>query len=278
MAMPSGDSPKTRSSSTTICTASNRPTRRSQTWHVDWLVARLDVGLRDRARRRDPALVGLAVPHDSPPERASIPVDSLGGYTTEAGRARPPPSFSCSPRSSSCFARRADRRPSRLRADVLMAVAALPFVSYSSLTEAVVPAADWPTVYASLQALKGHVQEYPGCQRFDVFVARRGERETCACTATRRGTRPSSSRSFLERGYTFERLLDGCRRGSKLDAEPRHGEDLLMARTPKAPRPARPLFGYRDIGEDASATRRRAIRRAWVDPRDPDRLLSGRGR
>ncbi len=48
--------------------------------------------------------------------------------------------------------------------------AVLPFVTYSSLTEVSVPAERWPDVYASLQALKGHVQEYPGCQRFDVFI------------------------------------------------------------------------------------------------------------
>ena len=48
--------------------------------------------------------------------------------------------------------------------------AAPPFVAYSSLTEALVPANEWEDLYGSLQALKGHVQEYPGCQRFDVFV------------------------------------------------------------------------------------------------------------
>ena len=51
-----------------------------------------------------------------------------------------------------------------------MATAPLPFVSYSSLTEVVAAAADWEGLYGSLQTLKGHVQEYPGCQRFDVFI------------------------------------------------------------------------------------------------------------
>jgi len=40
--------------------------------------------------------------------------------------------------------------------------AAPPFVSYSTLSEALIPANQWQRVYASLQALKGHVQEYPG--------------------------------------------------------------------------------------------------------------------
>jgi len=43
----------------------------------------------------------------------------------------------------------------------MAAIAAPPFVSFSSLTEVEIPAAQWPTVYSSLQALKGHVQEYP---------------------------------------------------------------------------------------------------------------------
>ena len=51
-----------------------------------------------------------------------------------------------------------------------MVVDAPPYVSYSSMTEARIPANLWATVYSSLQALKGHVQEYPGCQSFDVFV------------------------------------------------------------------------------------------------------------
>jgi len=51
-----------------------------------------------------------------------------------------------------------------------MSSAPLPFVSYSSLTEVVAEAGDWQGLYASLQTLKGHVQEYPGCQRFDVFI------------------------------------------------------------------------------------------------------------
>jgi hypothetical protein len=82
----------------------------------------------------------------------------------------------------------------------------LPFVSYSTLSEALVPAADWPSLYASLQALKGHVQEYPGCQRFDVFIqAELGGDVRVHCYTTW-DTQPQLE-AFLERGYTFERLL-----------------------------------------------------------------------
>jgi hypothetical protein len=87
-----------------------------------------------------------------------------------------------------------------------MAVAADPFVAYSTATEAVVTAEDWPALYASLQALKGHVQEYPGCQRFDVFVrAEAGGDVRMHCYTT--WDTPGQLEAFLERGYTFERLL-----------------------------------------------------------------------
>ncbi|MBA3735958.1 MAG: hypothetical protein H0W90_12325 [Actinobacteria bacterium] len=82
----------------------------------------------------------------------------------------------------------------------------LPFVSYSSLTEASIPAAEWPTVYSSLQAYKGHVQEYPGCQRFDVFVRAETEGDILVQCYTTWDT-AGQLEVFLERGYTFERLL-----------------------------------------------------------------------
>jgi hypothetical protein len=88
-----------------------------------------------------------------------------------------------------------------------MAIAeAPPFVSYSSLTEALIPAGQWPIVYSSLQALKGHVQEYPGCQGFDVFVRAEGEGDVLVKCYTNWDT-AAQLEAFLERGYTFERLL-----------------------------------------------------------------------
>ena len=66
---------------------------------------------------------------------------------------------------------------------------ALPYVAWSSETLAHVPVGEWPLVFASMQALKGHVQEYPGCQKLEAFV---------------------------ERGYTFERML---RDVAELDVE-----------------------------------------------------------
>jgi hypothetical protein len=84
--------------------------------------------------------------------------------------------------------------------------AAPPFVAYSTCTETVASADAWPSLYASLQALKGHVQEYPGCQGFDVFI--RAEPDGAVrvhCYTT--WDSPSQLEVFVERGYTFERLL-----------------------------------------------------------------------
>jgi hypothetical protein len=84
---------------------------------------------------------------------------------------------------------------------------ALPIVVYSTCSEVVVPAPEWPRLYGSLQALKGHVQEYPGCQRFDVFVLAAAEEAVRVHCYTSWDTL-SQLEAFVERGYTFERLLD----------------------------------------------------------------------
>jgi hypothetical protein len=88
--------------------------------------------------------------------------------------------------------------------------AALPFVDYSTCGEVVVPDALWPELYASLQALKAHVQEYPGCQGFDVFFHAEEEAAVRVHCYTTWDT-PQQLEAFLERGYTFERMLaDVC--------------------------------------------------------------------
>jgi len=83
--------------------------------------------------------------------------------------------------------------------------AVLPYVSWSTATEVVVPIEEWDLLYASIQTLKGHVQEYPGCQRFDVFVAPGADSVEVHCYTT--WDTPEQRDAFLERGYTFERLL-----------------------------------------------------------------------
>lgn len=84
--------------------------------------------------------------------------------------------------------------------------AAPPFASYSVSWEALLSEATWTFVYPSLQAYKAHVQEYPGCQRFDVYVSPTdGGGLRLHCYAT--WDTPEQLEAFLERGYAFERLL-----------------------------------------------------------------------
>jgi hypothetical protein len=85
--------------------------------------------------------------------------------------------------------------------------AAPPFVSYATMSEAVVTSGDWPLLYASLQAHKAHVQEYPGCQRMEVYVALDDDGSMRLHCYTTWDT-PEQLEAFVERGYTFERLLD----------------------------------------------------------------------
>jgi hypothetical protein len=82
---------------------------------------------------------------------------------------------------------------------------ALPYVSWSSETLAFVPADAWPDVYASMQALKGHVQEYPGCQKLEAFISAEDGRIRVHTYTT--WDTPEQLEAFLERGYTFERML-----------------------------------------------------------------------
>ncbi|HEY3207618.1 MAG TPA: hypothetical protein VGJ58_11760 [Gaiellaceae bacterium] len=83
---------------------------------------------------------------------------------------------------------------------------ALPYVAWSSLTVAVVPMDDWPFVFGSMQALKGHVQEYPGCQKLEAFV-HIDEEDTVTIHCYTTWDTPEQLEAFLERGYTFDRML-----------------------------------------------------------------------
>ena len=83
---------------------------------------------------------------------------------------------------------------------------ALPIVVYSTFTQVVVQAPDWARLYASLQALKGHAQEYPGCQRFDVYFRAEPDAAVLIHCYTSWDT-AGQLEAFLERGYTFERML-----------------------------------------------------------------------
>jgi hypothetical protein len=83
---------------------------------------------------------------------------------------------------------------------------ALPYVSWADATFADIPGGDWELVYGSLQALKAHVQEYPGCQKLEAFVEAAAEDVVRIHCYTVWDT-PEQLEAFLERGYTLERML-----------------------------------------------------------------------
>jgi hypothetical protein len=83
---------------------------------------------------------------------------------------------------------------------------ALPYVAWSSASFAVVPADVWELVFGFMQAYKGHVQEYPGCQRFEAFAEAQPDGAMRVHSYTTWDT-PEQLEAFLERGYTFERML-----------------------------------------------------------------------
>jgi hypothetical protein len=83
---------------------------------------------------------------------------------------------------------------------------ALPYVAWSSATYADIPAGKWPLVYGSMQALKAHVQEYPGCQKLEAFIEPGPDGSVHVHCYTVWDT-PEQLDAFLERGYTFERML-----------------------------------------------------------------------
>jgi hypothetical protein len=82
----------------------------------------------------------------------------------------------------------------------------LPYVAWSSATFATIPAAQWELVYGSLQTLKAHVQEYPGCQKLEAFVLLEDNGDVLLHCYSVWDT-PEQLEAFLERGYTVERML-----------------------------------------------------------------------
>jgi hypothetical protein len=98
----------------------------------------------------------------------------------------------------------------------MVAPSALPYVAWSSATFAEIPAESWEHVYGSMQALKAHVQEYPGCQKLEAFVeaAPRGAVRVHCYTIW---DTPEQLEAYLDRGYTFTRMLADV---ARLEAEP----------------------------------------------------------
>jgi len=90
--------------------------------------------------------------------------------------------------------------------EMAQAPSALPYVSWSNATFATIPGERWAEVYGSMQALKGHIQEYPGLQRFDVYAhSEDGGDVRVHCYTT--WDTPEQLEAFAERGYTVARML-----------------------------------------------------------------------
>jgi len=79
------------------------------------------------------------------------------------------------------------------------------YAAYSHLIEAVVPERQWDRLLRALAALKGHVQEYLGCQTFDVFASSSAGPEGRLLVCTTWDT-VEQLQAFVEHGYTFEAL------------------------------------------------------------------------
>jgi hypothetical protein len=83
---------------------------------------------------------------------------------------------------------------------------ALPYVSWSNATVALIPAEQWELVYGSMQALKGHMQEYPGLQGLDMFAEIEPGGDVRIYAYSNWDT-PEQLEAFVERGYTLVRML-----------------------------------------------------------------------
>ena len=260
MTMPSGNSPQTtHRRTTTTCSPTTRTTAASTTWHGGLGLARLDVGLRGRARRV--ILICWVWQYRTTRQRSAASTRSTAGasYTTEARR----PGYALLPRahrrSLTVLRGRAHHRPPRLGADLLMASAPLPFVSYSSLTEVVVPAIEWPEAVRLAAGAQG---PRPGVPRLPALRRLHPAPRTTASVRIHCYTTwdtPGQLEAFLERGYTLERLLAdfGDSRARSGASSWRRSSD---GATPR--RPARPLarLSRRRRGRPPLARRRSAAR------------------
>jgi len=94
--------------------------------------------------------------------------------------------------------------------------AAPPYVEYSTCTIVRVPVDRWNHVFGSLQALKAHVQEYPGCITFDLFA--RVEASQVVVHGYTSWDTPDQLDAYLERGYTMERFLNDVENIAPIDS------------------------------------------------------------
>ena len=220
----------TRSSTTSTSRRTRRRCSSADTWHVQWIQLAWLWGFVI-------ALVLVLLlwiwQYRSTRQKAGpYPVDSFGGYTTELAG----PATLVLPAAHGRhhgLGRVPRRRAHRLGAEVLMAVELTPSAPSRCRTfrgrrasMAVIPAADWPLVFGSMQALKGHVQEYPGCQKLEAFVEPQGPDYRIHCYTV--WDTPGAARG-LPRARLHLRAHARRRRRDPGRAAPLDGEDLLMA-------------------------------------------------
>ncbi len=205
MGMPSGDTPEKAHKFYHYLQGHQETMQRAATWHVRWIDLAWLWGFVIALS----LAVLLWVWQYRTTRQKIYPVDSFGGYTTElAGPATF--FFILLTVILTGWAVALIVGHHRLRAEVLMAVEqrslVLPYVSWATATFATIPAAEWELVYGSLQALKAHVQEYPGCQKLEAFIALEDNGDVNLHCYSVWDT-PEQLEAFLERGYTVERML-----------------------------------------------------------------------
>ena len=116
--------------------------------------------------------------------------------------------------------------------------AAPPFVVVLELHEAVVPTDEWTVPLRVAAGAEGARAGVPGLRALRRLRPRRADGAVRVHCYTTWDT-PEQLEAFLERGYTFERLL-ATSSGIDAEREPRDGEDLLMARAAARPRARSP--------------------------------------
>ena len=273
MAMPSGDSPADGAGVLPL-PAGPPPDRRSgrRPGTCDWISTSPGSGASSIVLTLVADLLGLAVPDDAAQTGEPCIRSTASAATRPSWPARRRSSSSLLTVGPDRLRRRAHRRPPRLGAEVLMAAAPLRrYVAYSSSTEARGSGrATGRPCTARCRRSRPTSRSTPAASASTSSSAPRPDGDVRVHCYTTWDT-PGQLEAFLERGYTFERLLADVGRPRRR-AEPRHGEDLLMEepRQPHA-RPARSSA----IATSArtSATRGGPVSRAWVDPRGDRRPL-----
>ena len=196
MGMPSGDSPQKAQEYYHYLQAHQQTTQRAATWHVRLDRSRLALGLRRSCSSLGPAAVGLAVPLD-PSEGEHLPGGQLRRLHDRARR--PGDGLLPDPdRGPHRLRGRADRRATSSGGRSSDGTALLRLrssrTSSWSTRARVVPAERVGARLRLAAGAQGTRPGIPGLPEASTSSSAPSRTATAACTATRPGTRPSSSR------------------------------------------------------------------------------------